>query len=102
MKYFVILFITLVFSPVAMADTANADIKECLKEYGYSPEKFNTFNFGPAAYCASQKRTDADQKKIAELREFVKNKPWYKGKNWNWEECAKRESCIQNYQYIIK
>jgi len=93
----------LVWAPIASAKAeikSNNDmIKECLMAYGYDynlpvDKRINTFNWNDASSCVSNFKADEQQKNIAKVKEFLKEKPWYKGPNWRWElrseyECNK-------------
>jgi hypothetical protein len=96
----IILLASFVFTSFVLWDRANANesnmvLKQCLDDNGYKPENFETFDFNKAAACWHGYAVKRDQAELQRLREFVKNKPWYKGKNWNWElrseyTCTKR------------
>jgi hypothetical protein len=43
-----------------------------------------------------------NDEKNTELRNFLNENPWYKGKYWDWEKCASNSSCLQNYQFLIR
>ena len=85
-----------------MTTDSNADsmsnqvMKECLNEHGYTPEKFETFNFSKAAACHSDFRIAQREKNYEKQREFLTEHPWYKGKNWKWEERAEY-TCFKRY-----
>jgi len=68
------------------ASESNAVMRKCLEESGYTPEKFDTFDFREAAICHSNYRIKQNAQKVKDLREFTKKRPWYKGPNWAWED----------------
>jgi hypothetical protein len=94
MKVYATLLILLFAVNPAFAGN-NQAIKYCLDIYGYTPEKFDEFNWSGASSCFHEYDIANQNKKHEEIREFLKEKPWYKGKNWQWElrseyTCAKR------------
>lgn len=74
-----------VLTTAAMSDS-NAAMKKCLDDYGYTPDKFHTFDFSKAAACHSDYRIAQTQIKNQELQAFLKKRPWYRGPNWAWED----------------
>lgn len=66
----------------------NQVTKACLEIHGYTPEKFDNFDYSKAAACVSDWRVGKNAEEYAKLREFLKKKPWYRGSNWKWEEKA--------------
>ena len=79
----------------------NQMMKECLDVYGYDKslpveERLNTFDWNAASSCVSGFNLEEQQKKLAELREFLKDKPWFRGKNWKWQERAEY-TCTKQY-----
>ena len=80
----------------AKANMNNQVMKACLNEYGYTPEKFETFDFSKPAACHSKWRVAETSKEIAKMREFLLDHPWYKGKNWQWENRAEY-TCVKRY-----
>jgi len=86
----------------ANASDSNEKLKECLNANGYSVEKFDEFAFSKAAACHQTYIIKMSDAKLAELRKFIKENPWYKGQYWDWEKCASNSSCIQNYQFLIR
>ena len=58
--------------------TNNTAIKGCLVINGYSPEKFETFEFNKAAACYQDWKADREAAKLAELRDFLKHNPRYR------------------------
>ena len=88
-------YITLLITP-AQADGNNEPLKECLAKYDYSPEKFETFNWQKASACFHAKSIKQSEETYAKLRAFLKENPWYKGKNWKWEDTAEY-TCIKRY-----
>ena len=99
---------------LVMTTDSNADsmsnqvMKECLNKHGYTPEGFETFNFSKAAACHSDFRIAQKEMDNEKMRDFLADHPWYKGKNWKWEQraeytCVKRmdmggiELCTRPY-----
>ena len=72
----------------------NRMIKECLDVWGYDrdepdPQKrLDSFDFRMASTCVGDFRLEDWQKRIKADREFVNDKPWFRGKNWKWQERA--------------
>ena len=58
--------------------TSNDALKGCLVINGYSPEKFDTFNFNKASACFQNWRTEKNRQELAELRDFLKHNPRYR------------------------
>jgi hypothetical protein len=89
-----------------VATTASADnntaMKSCLEKHGYTTEKFHTFDWGLASACYNKYAVVQEKKELKEMREFLKKKPWYKGKDWEWEKTA-GYTCQKNYStgYVI-
>ena len=105
----------LLFVNTAFADEVksnNTMIKECLDATGYDKtlpvdERLNTFDFRPASGCVSNFVVEKQKLKVAEARQFLENKPWFKGKNWKWEEraeytCRKIETLQGSYEVCSK
>jgi len=83
----------------AIANMNNEVMKSCLEKYGYKQEKFNTFDFSKPAACHAKWRAAETEKNITKMREFLKEHPWYKGENWQWEECAKSNRCTKRFSW---
>jgi len=90
-------------SPAYATDvTPNEMIKQCLDVWGYDrnepdPQKrLDQFDFRHASRCVANFRQDQWQKRIEADRAFVKNKPWFTGPNWKWEEKAEY-TCTKEY-----
>jgi hypothetical protein len=83
----------------ATASDSNKAMKKCLAEYGYSPDKFYHFDFSKPAGCHSDWRIGETKRRYAEMKEFLKEHPWYKGNKWQWEECAKDNRCTRQYSW---
>lgn len=92
-----LLFIAVIcWVTVVNANESNEVLKKCLIDSGYTKENFDTYNFSKAAKCHSDYRVGMQKVKNEETREFLKKKPWYKGKNWNWEDKAEY-TCHEEY-----
>jgi hypothetical protein len=97
MKKLIVLFCLMMATSSAYANqfntTSNQMMKECLEVWGYNKyapiEERMSFPFWQeAAACASSGRTHEWQERIAADREFLQTKPWFRGKNWKWQERA--------------
>jgi hypothetical protein len=100
MRYILYILFTAGFifgtSPLLAQTSNNQAMKYCLDMYGYTPEKFEDFNFAAAAGCYTEYAVAEEKAKKKALREFLDKKPWYKGKNWNWELTAEY-TCTKLY-----
>lgn len=83
----------------AKANASNEAMKKCLALYDYTPEKFLIFDFSKPAACHSDYRLGERAQQLAEMREFLKEHPWYKGRDWQWEDCAKDNTCTKRYSW---
>ena len=81
MKY-ILLTASIMLATPAVADNAKA----CMGDY--TQDNFHSYDFGKAAACMQRFRTIEQEQKVAELREFLKAKPHYKGPDWKWEQTA--------------
>ena len=96
MKKLIVLFCLMMATTSAYANqdtTQNQMIKECLEVWGYDKyapieERMSFPFFQEAAHCASTGRIDEWKERIAADREFLQTKPWFRGKNWKWQERA--------------
>jgi len=75
---------------------SNKVMKDCLVEYGYTPEKFEGFDFSKPAACHGAWRVAENERDYKKMKDFLVDHPWYKGKNWKWEERAEY-SCEKIY-----
>ena len=71
----------------------NQMIKECLDVWGYDKyapveTRLNNFNWQGAAGCVANFRLEEQRKQVEADREFLKEKPWFRGSNWKWQEKA--------------
>ena len=87
------ILLCLLATPVFAESGYNDAAKECLKAYGYDHTlpvevRLNSFNFNKASPCMTAHRQADWKERIAKDRAFVAQRPWYKGKNWKWEEKA--------------
>lgn len=85
-----------------MAPPNNNMIKECLKAYDYDydapvEKRLNNFNWNAASGCVSNFNVEKQKKKVAEQREFLEKKPWFKGKNWKWQDRAEYTCTKQHH-----
>jgi len=83
------------------AKSTNNMIKDCLMAYEYDydapvEERLNNFNWQDASDCVAGFKHEEHEKRLAEQREFLKQKPWFKGTNWKWEERAEY-TCTKDY-----
>ena len=84
MKYIMLAFVIMCTSSIVMAD--NAFIKDCMMDY--QSKNFDNYNYAKAAACVQKHRTHEQEIKVAEMREFLKKKPWFRGPDWKWEQTA--------------
>ena len=82
------LLLFLLLGGSALANECNERMKECLDLYGYTPDKFDTFDFSKAAGCHQGHRTIEMLAQREEIKSFLKEKPHFRGTNWKWEEKA--------------
>lgn len=93
-KLLLILASLFVYS-TAYASESNLAAKECLLASGYTPEKFDEFDFSKAAGCYADWRSGDMRRDHIALRMFLESKPWYKGPGWDWEVRASQGwNCI--------
>lgn len=84
-----------------IAPTNNKMIKECLTAFNYDydapvDKRLNNFNWNKASNCVSNFNIEAQQKKVAAQREFLKKNPWFKGTNWKWQQKAEY-TCVKQH-----
>ena len=72
------ILVSVAFTHGAIANENNEAIKGCLVINGYTPEKFDTFDFNKASSCYQNYKTKANAEKLAELRDFLKHNPRYR------------------------
>ena len=68
----------------------NQIIKDCLSQYNYSIEQFDTFDFNKAASCFHMKVAGLYIRETEELRSFLDEYPQYRypgGSNGNYDQC---------------
>lgn len=102
MKTLVAVLLILAASSVGAEPTdRNMMAKKCLEVWGY--DKFASIEermafpfFTEVSYCVGNYRQERYQKRVKESREFLKKHPWYKGKNWKWEDHAEY-TCVKNF-----
>ncbi|MEK9698146.1 MAG: hypothetical protein VW270_20415 [Candidatus Poseidoniales archaeon] len=92
-----VVLITSVFTYEAFANDNkhnNEMIKECLDFWGYDrdepdPQKrLDSFDFRTASTCVANFRYEDWLQRMEADRELMKDKPWFRGSNWKWEERA--------------
>lgn len=77
-SYIFICIILTVVSVITLADTeVNTVAKQCLRDNGYKPELFGTYNFSPASSCLHEFIAEKKKQEDQELREFLKANPRY-------------------------
>jgi hypothetical protein len=66
----------------------NQALKECLYKHGFVPGETHVqqYNWNNASSCVNNKQIELAKAHIRAEKEFLKNNPWYTGKNWNWEK----------------
>ena len=84
MRYIMLALIIMCTSSIVMAD--NTFIKDCMMDY--QSKNFDNYNYAKAAACVQKHRTHEQEIKVAEIREFLKKKPWFRGPDWKWEQTA--------------
>ena len=83
----------------AEPNASNLQMKVCLDKFGYDPNKFDNFDFSKAASCHSDYRIAKREEEYKNIRTFLKERPWYKGRDWQWEDCAKDNTCTNRYKW---
>lgn len=105
MKYiFAVIVLTIGLASQAYANgtSPNEMIKQCLDVWGYDrdepdPQKrLDQFDFRTASNCVSGFRLNEWKQQIEADRELIKEKPWFRGTNWKWEERAEY-TCTKEY-----
>lgn len=72
------ILVSAVFTHDVIANENNEAMKGCLVINGYTPEKFDTFDFTKASYCYQNYKIQRNAKELAELRDFLKHNPRYR------------------------
>ena len=62
----------------AKGNENNLAMQRCLKDHGYSVDKFDTFDFSKAAGCYQDWRFTKNREESAELSDFLKHNPRYR------------------------
>ena len=75
------------FALPSHASENNDVLKACLAMYGYTPEKFDEFDFTKSSYCFQNWRIQKDKEKLAELRDFLKHNPRYRFPGQSLNKC---------------
>ena len=86
----IILSILLLFSAVSASayEVSNNDaLKGCLAINGYTPEKFDQFDFSKAAGCFHDFKSQKHAEEMAELRDFLKHNPRYRYPGQSMNKC---------------
>lgn len=78
MRVIITVLLWLVATTASAEVTNNAALKGCLAINGYTPEKFDTFNFNKASVCFQNWRSEKNREELAELRNFLKHNPRYR------------------------
>ena len=87
MRVLFLIMCCLVVSTSSAEITTNDALKGCLHINGYSPEKFDTFNFSKAAGCFHNYKAEKNQQELAELRDFLKHNPRYRYPGQSLNKC---------------
>lgn len=82
---------TWVWVTTAQASENNQAIKGCLVINGYTPEKFDTFDFSKASSCYHDWKSESNRQKLAELRDFLKHNPRYRYPGQSNNRCFGKE-----------
>ena len=77
MRVIILTIAIALWASVSVADN-NSATKDCLAAYGYSLDKFDTFDWSKAAACASDRRVEQNRAQLAEMRDFLKHNPRYR------------------------
>jgi hypothetical protein len=86
----IILSILLLFSAgsaSAYEVSTNDALKGCLAINGYTPEKFDYFDFSKAAACFHRFKEERHAEQMAELRDFLKHNPRYRYPGQSMNKC---------------
>lgn len=81
------ILVSAVFTNEAVANENNDMIRACLIMNGYTPEKFQTFDFSVAAKCYHNYKSQRNAEKLAELRDFLKHNPRYRYPGQSMNKC---------------
>ena len=88
MKYILTsIVLAVLFVSPAWANSNNEAMKACLAINGYTPEKFDTFDFSKAAGCHQDYRADRRTAQLAEMRDFLKHNPRYRYPGQSMNKC---------------
>mgnify|MGYP001058567312 CR=1 FL=1 len=71
--------------------TTNTVIKGCLALQGYTPDKFDNFNFNKASACFHNWKAEQNKQELAELRDFLKHNPRYRYPGQSNNKCFGKE-----------
>jgi len=85
---FVILFCVFSWKIASAESISNQIMKECVQKYAPSWNK--------AAACHSDYRVGQSKYKNEKIKKLLAEKPWYRGKNWKWEDKAEY-TCVKQY-----
>jgi len=75
----------------AQASENNMAMKGCLVINGYTPEKFDTFEWNKAASCYQGWKVEKNRQELAELRDFLKHNPRYRYPGQSNNKCFGKE-----------
>ena len=81
----------LLLLPTLVVADNNLGTKECLEHFNYSQDNFDTFDWSAAAWCASQRRTAANNQKLMEMRDFLAANPRYRVPGQSMNKCWGKE-----------
>lgn len=89
-------------STTVNATENNDAIKTCLLANGYEGNtQIMGFDFTKAAACYHDWKSGKLREEYINAQLWLEEHPWYKGKNWNWEEMAVQHpgrTTIRRYQ----
>ena len=94
MKKMALIFCLIASPVIADSNKSNSTmIKDCLEVWGMDyelpvEERFARINWNNASACVSNFIVEDHQNKVKADREFVNKHPWFKGKNWKWQDKA--------------
>ena len=81
------ILVSVAFTCGAVANENNEAMKGCLVINGYTPEKFDTFNFVKASACYQNYKSQKNAEQLAELRDFLKHNPRYRYPGQSMNKC---------------
>jgi hypothetical protein len=87
MKIVIATAILCLLASAAISNDNNQVVKACLDINGYTPEKFDTFDFNKASACYHNWKSVKEAEELAELRDFLKHNPRYRYPGQSMNRC---------------